>query len=271
MFCAVLQKLNNKFPLKKSNKSFNSIYSDASRYDDIHWWKKNDLSFWSGIFAEIKGGSVLELACGTGRLARGLIREGANFTGIEISPDFATLANKKLQNTGKYSPTIITGDMCNFQLDKFFNLIFIGFNSFLHLLSDEDVFDCLDCVKQHMDKDSRFLIDIFIPNPLFLYRPEGVRFNVLEYTDSISGEKITVEESNEYNSDTEINELTWYFSSDTKKDFSIENFSMRMYFPSKMNQLLIDAGFRILHQWGDYYRSSLGEGSKLQIYNLCIA
>ena len=30
-------------------------------------------------------------------------------------------------------------------------------------------------------------------------------------------------------------------------------------------------GFKILNQWGDYYRAPLGEGSKLQIYNMCLA
>ena len=46
---------------------------------------------------------------------------------------------------------------------------------------------------------------------------------------------------------------------------------MRMYFPSKMNQMLIDNGFHVLHQWGDYYQCPLGEGSKLQIYDVCLA
>ena len=119
-----------------------------------------------------------------------------------------------------------------------------------------------------MHKKTRFIIDIFIPNPLFLYRPDGARFNVLEYTDTKSDEKVTVDESNEYNSDTEINKLTWYFSTEKEKDFAVEYFSMRMYYPSKMNQVLIDGGFRILHQWGDYYRTELGEGSKLQIYDV---
>ena len=80
-----------------------------------------------------------------------------------------------------------------------------------------------------------------------------------------------MKESSEYNTDTEVNELTWYFSFDDQKDFAIEQFSMRMYFPSKMNQILIDNGFRILHQWGDYYRTPLGDGSKLQIYDVCLA
>ena len=212
----------------------------------------------------------MELACGTGRLANSLIRDGADYTGLELSPDFSELAKNKL-DVYRNTPLIITGDMRNFQLNKTFDLIFIGFNSFLHLLTDGDVVSFFTCVKKHMHKNSRFFIDIFIPNPLFLYRPEGIQFPVLEYNDSRSNKLVKVKESSNYNTDTEVNELTWYFSFDDQKDFAIEQFSMRMYFPSKMNQILIDNGFRILHQWGDYYRTPLGDGSKLQIYDVCLA
>ena len=77
-----------------------------------------------------------------------------------------------------------------------------------------------------------------------------------------------MDESNEYDPETEINKLTWYFSTENKKDFTKEYFSMRMYFPSKINHMLIDTGFRICHQWGDYYCADLNEGSKLQIYDV---
>ena len=212
----------------------------------------------------------MELACGTGRLANSLVRDGADYTGLELSPDFAELAKNKL-DAYRNTPSIITGDMRNFQLNKTFDLIFIGFNSFLHLLTDEDAISFFSSVKNHMHKNSRFLIDIYIPNPLFLYRPEGVRFLVLEYTDSVLEKFVTVEESNLYDIDTEINELTWHFINDKKAEIAVEKFSVRMYFPSKMNQLLIDNGFQILHQWGDYYRTPLGEGSNLQIYDVCLA
>ena len=225
------------------------------------------MNFWTNIFSDISGNTVLELACGTGRLAYNLIREGANYTGLEASSGCADLAKKKLI-TDINSVSIISGDMRRFQLNRTFDLIFIGFNSFLHLLSDQDAISCLECVKKHMRKNSRFLIDIFTPNPLFLYRPEGARFPVLEYTNSKTDEHVFVEESNVYDRDTEINELTWYFSTNKKRDFAVEYFSMRMYFPSKMNQLLIDSGFHILHQWGDYYRTEMGPMSKLQIYDV---
>jgi len=43
----------------------------------------------------------LELACGTGRLANSLVRDGADYTGLELSPDFAELAKKKLMKVSK--------------------------------------------------------------------------------------------------------------------------------------------------------------------------
>jgi len=228
------------------------------------------MDFWANLFHETNSNTVLELACGTGRLAQVLLREGADYTGLEIEPDFVREAKTKLSEFGDLV-SIVQGDMRSFKLDKKFDLIFIGFNSFLHLLTDKDAMNFFHCVQNHMYNNTRFFIDIYIPHPLFLYRPEGVRFPVLEYTDSNTDEHVFVDESNVYHSVTEINELTWYFSTENKKDFDKRKFSMRMYFPSKMNQMLIDSGFNICHQWGDYYRTDLNEGSKLQIYDVQIA
>ena len=228
------------------------------------------MDFWINLFHEIKASSVLELACGTGRLAELFLREGATYSGIDINQDFVRSAKQKLK---KYSSkiSILNEDMRTFDLNKKFDFIFIGFNSFLHLLTDDDVSLFFASVKKHMHENSHFIIDIYIPDPLFLYRPENYKFPVLEYTDSITKKHIFVEESNEYDSKTEINKLTWFFSTNKKRDFDIRTFSVRMYFPSKMNQLLIDAGFNILNQWGDYYRTDLNVGSKLQIYNTQIS
>jgi len=238
-------------------------------YDDIHWWKNDDIDFWRNIFHETPGNRVLELACGTGRIAPCMLKDDADYTGLELSPALVEGAKKNLKNHTKVN--ILQGDMREFQLNDTFDLIFVGFNAFLHLLSDEDAVNCLRSVKNHMHAESRFLIDVFIPNPLFLYRPEGVRFPVLEFTDSQTEEVVTVEESNIYDNESEINHLTWYFSTKDLIDFATREFSIRMFFPSKLNCMLIDAGFEIKHQWGDYYRTSLGVGSKLQIYDVCLA
>ena len=116
-----------------------------------------------------------------------------------------------------------------------------------------------------MHKDTIFVIDIFVPNPLFLYRPE-TRFPVMEYIDSITGELTKVEETSVYNPDSGINKITWYYNTPTKKDDKIYSFSMRMYFPDTMNRLIIDSGLLIKELCGHHDCSAFNEESELQIY-----
>mgnify|MGYP000061785115 FL=1 len=222
------------------------------------------MEFWKEILEMAPGKKVLELAAGTARLAIPLIREGAEYTGIEISPEFCKQAEQKLSHHQMYA-TFIQGDIRELDLNKTFDLIFIGFNSFLHLLKDGDAMACLECVKKHMHKDTLFVIDIFVPNPLFLYRPE-TRFPVMEYIDSLTDELTKVEEISVYDSDSGINRITWFYNTPSQADDKIYNFSMRMYFPDTMNRLLIDSGFTIQNMIGKHDFSEFQEDSELQIY-----
>ena len=249
------------------NEYHNSIYHDSQRYDDEMYWKKNDMEFWKLILARNHNKKVLELASGTGRLAIPLLREGAKYTGLEISPEFCETARKKITKFGG-EHQIIQGDMRDFSLDDTFDVIFVGFNSFLHLLTDDDAIATLECVKKHMVKGkSRFIIDIFVPDPLFLYRPEDMRYPVMEYIDSITNEKIVVQETSEYNPETEINKISWFYDAETVEHNRTYNFTMRMFFPDTMNRLLTDAGFTINNLWGDHFQTPFNESSTLQIYD----
>ena len=132
----------------------NTIYHDPQRYDDQYWWKKNDIEFWRRIYNKIPGNKILELGSGTGRLAIPLLKEGADYTGIEISKKFCNYANKKIVNK-RVTADIINQDFRKFNFNKKYDMIFIGFNTFLHLLNDADAIECLNSVKKHMH--SRFL------------------------------------------------------------------------------------------------------------------
>ena len=245
----------------------NTIYDSGTLYDDIHWWKKNDMAFWEKVISENNPKSVLELACGTGRLTNLFIRENIHYTGIDIVSDFIQTANAKIKHH-PHTATFIKGDIKKFDLNKKFDLIFIAFNSFLHLLTNNDIINCLSQVKNHMHKDSHFIIDIFIPNPLFLYKPKNYKSLVLEFIDSNANKRVYVNEINNYDPETDINKITWFFSTKDKTDYDTRSFSMRMLFPSTINQILIEQGFKICNQWGDYDKSQLSEDSKLQIYDL---
>ena len=90
--------------------------------------------------AKRAGDPVLELAAGTGRLAQLVLDLGYNYTGLDLSREFIDVAREKY---GKQA-TFVLGDMQEFHLSEQFSFIFIGCNSFLHNLTDQDASRCLN-------------------------------------------------------------------------------------------------------------------------------
>ena len=125
-------------------------------YDAQFWWKKNDIEFWKQIFNK-KNNTILELASGTGRIGIPLVREGLQYQGIEISQKYCQYANSRIKKLYK-KHCITNDDMRTFNLNKKFDQIFIGFNSWLHLLNEKDAVKCLQKVKQHMKSPSLLYI-----------------------------------------------------------------------------------------------------------------
>jgi len=238
------------------------IYSDPDLYDTAHWWKTNDLDFITRCADEF-GGPVLELGAGTGRLAKGIVKKGISYTGLEQSPTFVKHSQKTFSQFGDKA-TFLEGDMRQFDLGRSFQFIFIGFNSIFHLMNEKDVLSFFNYVKDHLNEDGTFLIDTFIPDPLFLYRDKQKYF-VMEF-DTPEGIHCIVSETNEYDSETQINHIQWYFNYEDKEEPEYFSFDMHMIFPDTMDNLLSDAGLIIKNKFGDYDRSPLGPESQLQIY-----
>jgi SAM-dependent methyltransferase len=245
------------------------IYQDAARYDAEHWWKVDDVPFWEEMARE-NGPKILELAAGTGRLALPILKTDAVYTGLEVSKSFVKRAREKIAKYGDRG-RIFQGDIRRFHLKQTFDLIFIGFNSFLHLLTDNDANRMLACMREHCHSETRFMIDMFVPDPLFLYRPEGKRVPAKIYVDPATNDNVSVEETNRYDPDTELNHLRWYYSTKKMPDFLVADFTLRMYFPDTMDRLLHEAGFQIIEKWGNYQRIAFREDCELQIYMARVA
>jgi|TARA_B110000116_G_C16702914_1_gene520726 SAM-dependent methyltransferase len=210
---------------------------------------------------------VLEIGSGTGRLAMPLIRENIDYYGLDLSKELCDYSKKQLSNFN-IKERIIHGDMRSFNLDMDFDYIFIAFNSFLHILTDGDAIKTFQCIKNHLNKSGKFILDILVPNPDFLYRGEEDRLlPVMDFKDSRTGDLVEIFERCEYNSDTEVCDLNWeYRYKNTLDKSKVFSYQMRMYYPDTINRLLIDSGFDIEDRFGDYECGRFNELSQLQIY-----
>lgn len=62
----------------------NSLYRNGPIYDAMNNWLVEDANFYLEQFKN-ENGHILELACGTGRIACALAKAGKNVTGLDLS------------------------------------------------------------------------------------------------------------------------------------------------------------------------------------------
>lgn len=235
------------------------IYSNPKLYDALHHNIETDKNVITH-YAKKCNGPVLELASGTGRLSKYITDLGLPYTGIDNSQSFLDVCIENLGNSG----TFLLRDMRDFHLNKKFNFIFIGFNSFLHNLTDKDAVSCLTSIKTHLNDGGLFLLSIFQPDHSFLYRDEYL-YEARTFFD-YHGKQCRMMERNSFDDETQINSLTWQLEIDGDLSDETYSFKQRMYYPHKMDLLFQETGFSIQEKFGDWNMNPLGEESPLQIY-----
>jgi len=125
-----------------------------------------ELRFWNEQ-TTLTGGSVLELASGSGRISIALARKGHAVTGLELSEGMLARARSRtahLPQAAQDRVTWVQGDMAQLDLGTHrFGLIFVAYNSFWLLSTEELQSACLMRVRQHLAPGGRFVLDVFPP------------------------------------------------------------------------------------------------------------
>lgn len=120
--------------------------------------------------AELAGsGPVLELAVGTGRIALPLAERGLEVHGVDGSERM--LAKLRARPGGDRIPVTI-GDFADVPVDGMFTLIFVVFNTFFGLLSQDDQVRCFANVAEHLTGDGLFVIEVQTP-PVTRFKGES--------------------------------------------------------------------------------------------------
>ncbi len=93
-------------------------------------------------YADIPVRTVLEPACGSGRLIREMARRGYQMLGFDVSSEALRYCRERLRRCGLHA-IVFKADMTRFALRKPVDAAFNTFDSFRHLLTEEAALDHL--------------------------------------------------------------------------------------------------------------------------------
>jgi SAM-dependent methyltransferase len=111
------------------------------------------------------GGPALELAIGSGRIALPLAARGIRVDGIDFS---SAMVAKLRAKPGGDRLEVTIGDFADVPVDGSYRLIYLVYNTFNNLLTQDDQVRCFENVAAHLTDDGSFLIEAGVPNDLFI-------------------------------------------------------------------------------------------------------
>ncbi|HTK08426.1 MAG TPA: class I SAM-dependent methyltransferase [Ktedonobacteraceae bacterium] len=132
----------------------------APFYDAEHAQFSEDLDMYQN-YAELCGGRILELACGSGRVLLPLAQAGYEVTGVDTSDAMLQIARQTLTAAGVAQRcTLLQQDMRTLKLEQKFRLAFVALGSFAHLTTRKMQQEALAAIRAHLSRGATFILDI---------------------------------------------------------------------------------------------------------------
>lgn len=144
----------------------------ADLYEAEHRNWTDDLDLYRALAARA-GGRVLELGCGSGRVAIALAEAGHEVQGVDTSETMLAIARKNLRGRG-LPVTFSLGDMRQPRGHQAFGLAFCALDGLLHLQSADGVRDTLFAAQCALRPGGLFACDVVNPLPDLLAMRDGV-------------------------------------------------------------------------------------------------
>jgi SAM-dependent methyltransferase len=258
------------------------MWDDARAYDLATGLAAHDLPFWEGLVEDYRPGRVLELACGTGRLALPLVaagtkvREDFSLVGLDISRSFLQRAEEKLAETPHRDQVrFVEGDIRDFDLGETFDLIVIGFNSLAYIHTIEDHLAHLASVRRHLTPGGRYAIDVQTPYLSLLAEARSAIFppvrREIDWPNPAAGiaRFSSFYVTSRYDAATQTEYTTHYweiFHDDGQRETHVKDLTWHHFYPHELRLLLRQSGLEPMAVYGNYDRTPFDEGSPVYLW-----
>ena len=247
-----------------------SPYDDwADIYDAVFSYVVDDIPFYVDE-AERSDGRVLELGCGTGRVAIPIALNGTDIVALDSSSSMLERARQKADAASIPNLTLIHKDMRNFALTDKFSLAIIPFRGLLSLLSVEDEIRALMNIKRHLAPGGKLIFDIFVPDLNMMIQEGDIPYHFRDVTDPATGNRLVIWNQASYDAFSQVMSIrTTIEELDDGGRVSSKmyrDFALRYTFRWEMHHLLRHCGYDVLALYGDFQRGEFDERSTEMIW-----
>jgi|SRR5579859_802233 len=216
-------------------------------------------------WARSLGGPLLDLGCGTGRMALRMAALGYQVTGVDITPEMIARARQKAAAQA-LSIEWVVADARTFQLQQQFPFIYMLENVFQFFLMRADQEAMLARVREHLLPAGCFLFETRNPSPHNLF--EVHHPDPPKYTLPDGGRLVTTEEQY-YDPMTQIQHYTRHLTFSHPGGQQVEKTlrtALRYVFPQEMEALLFYNRLQIRACYGNWQQEPLTAASPAMIY-----
>jgi SAM-dependent methyltransferase len=221
-----------------------STYGDriADVYDRLPQIPDNAEAAVAALASLAGSGPVLELGIGTGRIALPLAARGLAVHGIDASE--AMVKRLRTKPGGDRIP-VAMGNFADVALEARFSLIYVAFNSFFGLLSQDDQVRCFARVAERLTEQGVFVIEAFVPDVTRFDRGQRLAVTTMGVDD------LQLEASVHDPVEQRVRAQHIVISAEGTKLYPVQ---LRYAWPSELDLMARLAGLRLRDRWGGWDR-----------------
>jgi SAM-dependent methyltransferase len=204
--------------------------------------------------AELAGaGRALELGIGTGRVALPLAARGVQVHGLDAS---AAMVERLRAKPGGDAIPVTFGDFAGVPVEGRYRLVYVVFNTFFALLTQDDQLRCFAAVADRLAPGGAFLLSGFVPDPTLYSGGQSVR------TTEVGLDRARLDLARH---DPVAQRVDFQHVVLTEAGVRLYPGTLRYAWPSELDLMARLAGLRLRERWGGWRREPFGADSGLHV------
>jgi SAM-dependent methyltransferase len=213
--------------------------------------QRGDERYWSGLGRLYRGGRILEIGAGTGRVTALLAAHAATVVALDLADCMIQTASLSLTRLARVS--WVQADMRHLPFEAAFDLVVCANDPFSHLMEDADRLSAMGEAARSLCPDGRLVLDAlwFPPEERRQATHQGRR---LEHAQLMNGRTLQVVERWQCDAETRRCTGAYEYHLDGRLEARAA-FRARYWTMGEIQRACARAGLRMDARWGSYDRA----------------